>query len=183
MTKNNDDIPETAAVPSRNGSGQEDIETALKKAATALSPEEEKDFRALIADIASDPRTRQMEQFKQHGSTNTYEHCLSVARCAFGLARHLHLSVDERVLITAALLHDYCLYDWHGSGDHLHGFHHPYIAADNAIRDFGIPPEAADAIRSHMWPLNLTQFPNSMEAWLITTADKICAARESIFRG
>ena len=148
---------------------------------TRLTDAEEADFEAIAGKLLRDPQVRQMCDYVQHGPITTYDHCVDVARCAFKLARRLHVRVDEEALVTAGLLHDYYLYDWHVHGDKLHGSHHPHIAAENAQRDFAISDKAAGAIRSHMWPLTLTYVPHSREAWLVTLADKICSSRETLF--
>lgn len=150
-------------------------------ALTRLSAQEEKEFAALAEGIAGDEKTLRMKNFIQHGTISTHEHCMDVARCAFKLNRHLHLHADEKVLVEAGFLHDYYLYDWHTHGDSLHGYHHAQIAAENARKDFGVSEKAEDAIRTHMWPLTLTRVPSSKEAWIISLADKMCSARETLF--
>ena len=61
-----------------------------------------------------------------------------------------------------------------------HMSQHPYIAATNAINDFDIYPEVVDAIKSHMWPVNLTQFPKTKEARIVSNADKSIYLKEII---
>ena len=147
----------------------------------SLSKDEERDFDREIRSLASDPRCLRMKQFIQHGRITTYEHSMNVAREAFRLNREWHAGADEKRLITAAFLHDYFLYDWHTHGDRLHGYHHPRIAAENAGRDFRVSARTQKIILSHMWPLTFFHVPTSREAWLVTLADKICSARETLF--
>lgn len=146
-----------------------------------LSERDEQDFQEEIRTLAEDPRCLRMKQFIQHGRITTYDHCMSVARESFRLNRELHMHADERRLVTAAFLHDYFLYDWHTHGDRLHGYHHPEIAARNAARDFHISSKTQRIIAAHMWPLTLFHAPSSREAWLVTLADKICSAEETLF--
>ena len=150
-------------------------------AAEHLSKEEEQEFSRLLAPLLENENALRMKEYIQHGTITTHEHCVDVARCAFKLNRKLHLHADEKALVEAGYLHDYYLYDWHTHGDKLHGYHHPALAAENASRDFKISGKAAEAIRTHMWPLTLTRIPSSREAWLITLADKICSTRETLF--
>ena len=103
-----------------------------------MKMEEETGFSALLAGLDRDPRALRMKRYVQHGSISTYDHCLRVARLSYAIARRLPVSVEERSLVRAAFLHDYFLYDWHTKGDHLHGYHHAAIAAENAERDFGL---------------------------------------------
>ena len=148
---------------------------------TRLDGQEELDFEKLVRRLSEDEKTMRMRDYIQHGTITTHEHCMDVARCAFKLNRRLHLHADEQALVEAGYLHDYYLYDWHTHGDKLHGYHHPQIAAENARKDFQISEKAEKAIRTHMWPLTLIHVPTTKEAWLITLADKICSARETVF--
>ena len=139
-------------------------------------------FHQTIKEIETNSRVYLMHNYIQHGSITTYDHCISVAREAFNLNRRLHMHTDEKRLVRAAFLHDYFLYDWHDHGDKLHGYHHPKIAAENAVRDFHITEHERRSIASHMWPLNILTIPASREAWLITIADKICSSEETLLR-
>ena len=146
-----------------------------------LTPEEERDFRELIGELLDDPKAAEMKKFIQHGNVTTWHHCMSVARASFGFARRMHLKkIQEKELVRAAFLHDYFLYDWHNHGDNLHGFHHPDIAADNATKDFALSPREENIIRSHMWPLTFRHWPTSREAFIVTLADKLVSARETL---
>ena len=61
-----------------------------------------------------------------------------------------------------------------------HGQNHPYLAAKNAERDFGVNEMIQKAIKSHMWPININDFPKTKEARIITLADKAVATREAL---
>ena len=90
------------------------------------------------------------------------------------------LPVDKQSLVRGALLHDYFLYDWHekDGGHRLHGFFHAERALHNARRDFNLNFIERDIIRKHMFPLNITP-PKFRESWIVTWADKLCAAEET----
>jgi uncharacterized protein len=105
---------------------------------------------------------------------------LSVAEKSLEISRKLHIKVDAESMVKVALLHDYFLYDWHDKNHpKLHGFRHATIAANNAMRDFGLTKKEYRAIRTHMFPLNL-RLPTSREAFILTLADKYCATLETI---
>lgn len=123
-----------------------------------------------------------MRGFTQHGDVSTYQHCVRVARTSLGIARALHLKVDDDCLETGALLHDFYLYDWHDrdSSRPHHATRHPLYAAENAASVFDVDPRVLDIIRTHMWPLPPTRVPASREAWIVCVADKWCSLQETV---
>lgn len=134
----------------------------------------------ILRDLLRDPRIRQMKWYSQHETSNTLKHCIYVAKVSFGLAEKLHIKIDEEALAVGAMLHDYYLYDIGESGysDYQHGTKHPQTALDNAMKEFDLNWKEQNIIRSHMWPLTLFHVPRSKEAWIISMADKFCAAHE-----
>lgn len=133
------------------------------------------------ADILASPTMGIEARCIQHGTTSVLEHSVAVAAMAITLATRCHIAVDEQALTRGSLLHDYFLYDWHDPEPwhRLHGFRHPFIACDNAIRDFGIGTHEQSMIRTHMFPL-VPLPPTTREAWLLCIADKIVATGETV---
>lgn len=112
-----------------------------------------------LAEYLQDSAVCSMDEYVQHGTTSTLQHCLSVVHISCAMAEKLHIRVNYENLIVGALLHDFYLYDWHTHQDEgvLHGFahphhclqkcsdavsrqrrgtahhHHPYVAADAAV--------------------------------------------------
>ncbi len=145
-----------------------------------LNKKEKEEFYLLAGEMLEDERYRRLLNFIQHGKITTYEHSRRVALMAFWMKRRFHLEMDEKELITACLLHDYYLYDWHTYGDHLHGLNHPHRAVERAREDFLISERVASAIESHMWPLTLRKFPRNRTAWMLTISDKVCSLQETV---
>ena len=145
-----------------------------------MRPEKERELEKILQSLISDPRIIRMKDFTQHGNTTTFDHCVNVARTSYRINHALHLHADDKDLILTALLHDYFLYDWHDHSHPLHGYTHADTAADNAVRDFPLDTEEEKAIRSHMWPPNISRIPSSRIAWIISAADKICSAKETL---
>ena len=139
-------------------------------------------FHKVIQELIQNPKIFEMKKYIQHSDITTFTHCLRVAKNSLLLARRFNWDVDREALIRGAMLHDYFLYDWHTKGDGLHGFHHPFIAAENARRDFDLNELECEIIISHMWPLNILHFPKSREAFLVSLADKLCSADEVVSR-
>lgn len=151
-----------------------------------LNETDEVKFKQLSEELASNSDVLKMKDFIQHGRITTYDHCLSVSKTAFALAKKLHMNVNEDVLVKAGMLHDFYLYDWHKASIkvplfQMHGYTHAKLASKLAIEHFNVNERIQKAIETHMWPLTLRSIPTSKEAWLICVADKLCAVKESIF--
>ena len=134
-------------------------------------------------DILLSPGMEQSKAFIQHGSTSVYAHSVAVALTCLAIVHTLHMHVDEHALVRGALLHDYFLYDWHekDASHRWHGFTHPKKALHNARRDFEIGKTEEDMIASHMFPLT-GRPPSHKESWVLCLADKVCSAKETVFR-
>ena len=150
------------------------------------------EIQQYAGDILAHPSFQQLRVFEHHGVNNSvYDHSVSVAEAACGLAHLMCLSESETAsVIRAALLHDFFGYDWHGerfrrylshfSGirriTHMHGFIHGHIAADRARHMFGLSARECEAIARHMFPL--AAMPRTRIAWIVTLADKAVASKE-----
>ena len=117
------------------------------------------------------------KEFIQHGVCSVYDHSVKVAVLSIDLTRRLRLPVNYNILVRAALLHDYFLYDWHLPHGKLHGFFHPKIALENAKKDFLLSIREENTILRHMFPLTPIP-PKFLEGWIVCICDKICAVRE-----
>ncbi|ANE23257.1 hypothetical protein AAY81_09275 [Denitrobacterium detoxificans] len=144
-----------------------------------LSADEIRELDALLEPLYADEQVQSMNDFVQHGAVSTYAHCRNVTDASFWINRHLGFHADEPTLVTAALLHDFYLYDWHGSG-WRHSYRHPLCASRNAQARFGISERTASAIESHMWPIGITRPPRTREALVLCIADKYCALLETL---
>lgn len=135
------------------------------------------------SDILKSPGMQIAKENMQHGSVSVFEHSVCVALVCLWLVHRLHLKVNQRALVRGALLHDYFLYDWHvpAKWHRLHGFHHAARACRNAKRDFSLNAVEENMIRAHMFPLGIV-VPRYRESWILWTADKICALRETLRR-
>ena len=147
-----------------------------------MTATEKHEILDIIGDYLAHPRVQEMKDYVQHGSVSTYKHVVNVTKIAYRLDKRFHLGNDKEVLLTAALLHDFYLYDWHDKPySDLHGFRHPKRAADNALEMFGVDDRVRSAIESHMWPFTLLTIPKSTEAWTVCMADKIATMIETLW--
>ena len=141
-----------------------------------------KPFYAILREVTSKARYREMKQYVSHSDITVYHHCLKVAHKAYTLAMRSGIPVDVRALVRGALLHDYYLYDWHdpNKGFRWHGFKHHRFALANAERDFCLSRRERNIIHSHMFPLTFWTLPRCREALFVTLADKLVAADETL---
>ena len=148
-----------------------------------LSRREHGELKQLLEAYDSDPRVQEMKNYIQHGAVTTYMHCINVARVSYWMNRRWNLKADEKVLAVSAFLHDFYLYDWHDPSQHarLHGFHHPSTALANAEKYYSVNDKERNIIKSHMWPLTITDIPRCREALIVCIADKWCSAQETLF--
>ncbi|MBO4396855.1 MAG: HD domain-containing protein [Eubacterium sp.] len=147
-----------------------------------MTTDQKKVIRGVIGEYLDSPYVRRMKNYIQHGNVTTYRHSVNVVKMAYLLNEKFHLNADLEVLLTAALLHDFYLYDWHDrpTGD-LHGYRHPARAVKNAVRIFGVNDRVQAAIRTHMWPLTFFSIPKSKEAYILCYADKLTSMAETLW--
>lgn len=131
------------------------------------------------SEILGSDTWKYMQSVTHHGNMPRTEHCIDVARTALRLADTFHLKVDKIRIVRAGLLHDAFRYDWKNPEERhlLHAFLHGNIAKKEVCEKFYLYFKERNSIVSHMFPVAFG-FPLSLEAWLITISDKICAVRE-----
>lgn len=135
-------------------------------------------FRCCIDDLINDPAVRSMNQYIQHSSVTTLEHCVLVSYISFSICKSCRLNYSAAA--RGALLHDMFLYDWHVKDESrkgLHGYLHPKRALENAKARFALNVMEQDIIVKHMWPLTLP-LPKYRESFVVTLADKLACCIE-----
>lgn len=148
-----------------------------------LSEVEKQELENIYQGFLHDERIIKMKEIPMHRGSNCYYHSFKVAKKAIHNAlRHKKEKVNLITILLGAILHDYYLYNWRNDKALLkkHGKVHPYVAAQNAKDDFGITEVVQKVIKSHMWPLNFKEYPNSKEARIVTIADKMVTTGEAL---
>ena len=143
--------------------------------------QEEKDKLEIIYErFLNNHLIEKMKEISMHRGSNTYIHCFLVAKRSIKKAIKKKKKINFEALLVGAILHDYYLYDWRKDRALLkkHGSKHPFVARDNAIRDFGISSEVCDIIVSHMWPFNFKLYPRTIEAKIVAKSDNVIAFKE-----
>ena len=146
-----------------------------------LTEQEKEELENLYQTFLNDKKILKMKDIPMHRGSNCYEHSFKVAKLAIHRALR-HKDVNLKSILVASILHDYYLYDWRAERDKMktHMSSHPYIAAKNAVRDFNISEKIAKVIESHMWPVNISEFPKTKEARIISNADKAIYLKEMV---
>ena len=146
-----------------------------------LTEIEKQELEEIYQSLYHDEKVRRMYDIPMHRGSNCFIHSFKVAKRAIYKGMK-HKSIDLKVILYAAIFHDYYLYDWRKdkSKRKRHGRNHPFLAASQAKKDFDIPDKSIEIIHSHMWPLNFKLFPKSKEAKILTLADKAVATREAL---
>lgn len=148
-----------------------------------LTKEQKGRLETIYQTFLNDGRIIRMKDISMHRGSNCYEHSFKVAKYAMKKAlRGNKKNLDLESLLIGAILHDYYLYDWRKDRSKLkkHAKNHPYIASENATRDFNVSKEIKKIIETHMWPFNFKDFPNTKEARIVASADNSVAFIEAL---
>ena len=137
-----------------------------------------------VSDLIENSVVLSMDNFIQHGSTTTLDHCIRVSYRSYKIAKIFKM--DYKSAARAGLLHDLFLYDWHKQpkGKKLlekHGYTHPRKALNNALDNFNLNIKEQDIILKHMWPLTLRSVPRYKESFLVSLVDKYSSCGETLF--
>ena len=140
-----------------------------------ITKERKQELEEIYQSFLKDEKILKMKEISMHRGSNCYIHSFKVAKLAIKRALR-HKKGDLYVILLGSILHDYYLYDWRIERDKMksHMSSHPYIAAKNAVRDFNISEKIAKVIESHMWPVNISNFPNTKEVpWSLAIWKKL----------
>ena len=146
-----------------------------------ITEERKQELEEIYQSFLHNEKILKMKEISMHRGSNCYIHSFKVAKLAIKRALR-HKKGDLYVILLGAILHDYYLYDWRVEKDKMktHMSSHPYTAAKNAVRDFNISEKVIKVIESHMWPVNIAEFPKTKEARIISNADKTIYLREIV---
>ncbi len=146
-----------------------------------ITIEEQNRLETIYQAFLNDEKILRMKDISMHRGSNCYLHSFKVAKKAIKKSLN-RKDVNLEVVLLGAILHDYYLYDWRKDRSKLkkHAKNHPNIAIENAVKDFNISEEVKKVIKSHMWPLNIKDYPKSKEAKIVSISDKAVTIGESL---
>ena len=149
-----------------------------------LTKQQKEELEAIYQKFLNDKKVQRMSEIQMHRGSSCYIHSFRVAKlCLLKASRYERYTFEDlKNVLVASILHDYYLYDWreHHELKKKHGRRHPLVACANAIRDFNIPTEVQDIIKTHMWPLTPKLYPKTKEAKLVNRMDNHIAIREAL---
>lgn len=148
-----------------------------------ITEEQKQSLEKIYQAFLHDEKIIRMKSISMHRGSNCYIHSFRVAKRAIKRALgSFRKNINLELVLLGAILHDYYLYDWREDRSKLHGHgkNHPYIASENAEKDFDIPIEVKKIIKSHMWPINFSEYPKTREAKIVSIADKIVSLKEAL---
>lgn len=143
-----------------------------------LDRERDKEFFDIIGDLYFTDEVQGLKIYPQHSHINRLDHITSVTYLSYAAAKKHGLDVNAAA--RGAVLHDLFYYDWHDKAmwHRPHGYKHPRFALENARRLNGfITEKEENIILRHMFPLTPIP-PKYKEGFIVSAADKYCAARE-----
>ena len=143
-----------------------------------ISEEEKKRLEDIYQSFLNDEKIKRMQEIPMHFGSNCYVHSFKVAKLSIKKALKKKSANLENILV-GAILHDYYLYDWRKDKEKKknHG-KHPFVAVENATRDFHINEEVKRIIACHMYPMNKEYKPTTIEEKIVAKCDTKVATIE-----
>lgn len=121
---------------------------------------------------------------KHHTLSTVGEHSLRVAKTSLEIChvlQKMHISTDIPAVVAGSLCHDLGILgrDEKYSSMKECSVQHPVDSVTVAQKLVGnLPEKTTDIISRHMWPFGRSKAPNSLEAAIVSTADKIAAVED-----
>ena len=148
-----------------------------------LSEENSDGFFDIVGDVLFSPEIQSLKIYEQHLEIDRLQHVLSVAFISYKICKKMGWNFEAAS--RSAVMHDLVYYDWRdgetGAWHKLHGYRHPRLALLNSKELYpALSKLEEDIIIKHMWPLTIVP-PKYKESFVVTFADKYCAAREVLY--
>ena len=136
--------------------------------------------------ILDSEEMRQAFRQKHHTLSTVGEHAMRVAMTSLaicGALKKLHIRTDTQAVVTGSLSHDLGILGRNEkySSSRECSRQHPGDSMEVAEKLVGkLPEKTADIIPRHMWPVGNSKPPNSLEAVIVSAADKIAAVEDFV---
>ena len=144
----------------------------------------QRDLQRYGGKILRSEEMRRAFRQKHHNLSTVGEHTMRVALASLSLCyalRRLHIAADIPAVVTGSLCHDLGILGreekYASKGECLR--RHAADSVETARKLVGeLPDKTADTISRHMWPFAGNKPPNSLEAAIVSTADKIATLED-----
>lgn len=145
-----------------------------------------KDLSLYGSEILNSEEMKRAFTQRHHTLSTVGAHTMRVAMTSLAIChalKKLHIRTDIPSVVKGALCHDLGILGrnekFHSSGEC--SSQHPVdsVAIGDRLTG-GLSDKAKDIIARHMWPVGKSKPPNSLEAAIVSTADKIAAVEDFI---
>ena len=146
----------------------------------------QEDLSLYGSDILNSDEMRHAFEQKHHTLSTVGEHTLRVAETSLKICyalRRLHIATDIPAVVAGSLCHDLGILGRDEKYDSMKecSMQHPADSVEVAQKLVGeLPEKATDIITRHMWPVGRSKPPNSLEAAIVSAADKIAAVEDFV---
>ena len=146
----------------------------------------DQDIRYYGREILVSPELKRAYQQKHHNWSTVGEHTLRVAAASLAICyalRKLNIRIDASAVVKGSLCHDLgILGRWEKySSSKETSRKHPADSVEVARSLLGdLPEKTSDIIERHMWPAGHSKAPNSLEAVIVSAADKFAAVKDLV---
>ena len=137
-------------------------------------------------DILNSDEMRHAFRQTHHTLSTVGDHTLRVARKSLNICyalRRMHIPTDIPAVVTGSLCHDLGILgrdEKYGSMKEC-SIRHPVDSLEVANKLVGdLPDKTTDIISRHMWPVGKCKPPNSLEAVIVSAADKIATVEDFV---
>ena len=146
----------------------------------------QKDLSCYGSRILNSEEMRQAFRQKHHTLSTVGAHTMRVARKSLAICyalEKLHIDTDIPAVVAASLCHDIGILgrDEKYGSDKECSRRHSADSVGVAQKLMGeLPEKTTDMISRHMWPAGRSKAPNSLEAAIVSAADKSAAVEDFI---
>ena len=136
--------------------------------------------------ILNSEEMRRAFRQKHHTLSTVGGHTLRVARKSLAICyalRRLHIKTDIPAVVTGSLCHDLGILGRERKYDSPKecSRQHPADSLEVARKLVGeLPEKTEDIISHHMWPVGRSEPPRSLEAAIVSAADKLAAVEDFV---
>ncbi len=138
------------------------------------------EFYNAIGDLLNNQFVQDFKDMDQHNEQNNlFDHLVYTSYISYVVCKRLKL--DAVSAARGALLHDFRFKHSKDDINQLKWFFvHSSYSHHHATNLFNLSPLEQDIVKKHMWPMTPHLCPRYLESFVVSFADKYCAAVEML---